>query len=199
MAQLLAQHEFELVTTPTVDEERRVRDQLRSQIARLERQLGELWVTAFPRRGIDWSVGAAGGPRVLGAADLERVRDALVVRVREAQAEISRRADVEESNRLLVEEMIADPDRYHWVRVSNEDVGERECKHWHARPRWGILGMLLGWWRVKVSSGCPLAGGGCPSDEQETKEAATSPTSADGRADACAGSGQASSRARRCR
>ena len=108
---------------------------------------------------------------MLGAADLERVRDALVVRVREAQAEIARRADVEEANRVLVEEMIADPDRYRWVRVSNEDVGERECKHWHARPRWGILGMLLGWWRVRVSSGCPLAGGGCPSDEQEAKEA----------------------------
>jgi hypothetical protein len=165
MRQLLAQHEFELGTAPTTEEERRVRDQLRSQIARLERELGELWVTAFPRRGIDWSVGAAGGPRVLGAADLERVRDALVVRIREAQTEIARRADVEESNRRLVEEMIADPDRYHWVTVSNEDVGERECKHWHARPRWGILGMLLGWWRVKVSSGCPLAGGGCPSHE----------------------------------
>ena len=43
--------------------------------------------------------------------------------------------------------------------VSNEDIGERGCRHWHSRPRWGILGMLLGWWRVRLSSGCPLAGG----------------------------------------
>ena len=174
-----AQHDFEFV--PTTDEppqqrrgsatsyglrltedERLVRDELRRQIARLERQLGELWATAFPRQGIDWTVGAVGGPRVLGAAELERVRDALLVRIREAGAEIARRADVEESNRNLVELMIADPQEYRWVRVSNEDLGERECKHWHARPRWGILGMLIGWWRVKVSSGCPLAGGGCP-------------------------------------
>jgi hypothetical protein len=155
-----AQHDFEFVTTTTTTEdERLVRDELRRQIARLERQLGELWTTAFPRRGIDWTVGAAGGPRILGAADLERVRDALIVRIREAQTEVARRADVEESNRNLVEVMIADPDSYRWVRVSNEDIGERECKHWHARPRWGILGMLLGWWRVKVSSGCPLATG----------------------------------------
>lgn len=159
MPQLLAQHDFELYTPTRTEDERLARDELRRQIARLERRLGELWATAFPRRGIDWTVGAAGGPRVLGAAELERVRDALVVRVREAQTEIARRADAEEANRLLVERMIADPEEYHWVRVSNEDVGERECKHWHARPRWGVLGLLLNWWRVKVSSGCPLAKG----------------------------------------
>jgi len=159
MPQVLAHHEFELVATTRTDDERLVRDELRRQIGRLERELGELWATAFPRRGINWSVGAAGGPRVLGAADLERVRDALVVRVREAQAEVARRADVEEANRLLVERMIADPDEYRWALVSNDDVGERQCKHWHSRPRWGILGMLLGWWRVKVSSGCPLTEG----------------------------------------
>jgi hypothetical protein len=156
MSQVLTRHDFELA--PTTDE-RLLRDDLRSQIARLERQLGELWATAFPRRGIDWTVGAVGGPRVLGAAELERVRDALVVRVREAQMELGRRADAEEASRNLVERMIAEPERYRWLRVSNEDVGERECKHWHARPRWGLLGMLVGWWRVKVSSGCPLAPG----------------------------------------
>jgi len=136
-----------------------LRNELRRQIARLEHQLSELWASAFPRRGFEWKVGAAGGPRILGAAELERVRDALVVRVREAQIELGRRADVEEANRVLVERMIADPDDYRWVRISNEDVGERECKHWHARPRWGFVGMLLGWWRVKMSSGCPLASG----------------------------------------
>ena len=58
--------------------------------------------------------------------------------------------------------MIAEPERHRWVKVSNEDIGEGECRHWHARPRWGILGMFLGWWRVKLSSGCPLAEGGGP-------------------------------------
>jgi hypothetical protein len=147
-----------LVTT----DERPLRDELRRQIARLEQQLSELWTTAFPRKGIDWTVGAVGGPRILGAHDLERVRDALLVRVREAQTEIARRADVEEQNRGLVERMIADPAEYRWVQVSNEDVGDRDCKHWHSRPRWGLLGMLMGWWRVKLSSGCPLAEGRPP-------------------------------------
>jgi hypothetical protein len=40
-----------------------------------------------------------------------------------------------------------------------QDVGEPGCKHWHSTPKWGPIGMLLGWWRVKISSGCPLAGG----------------------------------------
>ena len=55
--------------------------------------------------------------------------------------------------------MIAEPERYKWVRVSNEDIGEPGCRHWHSRPKLGLIGMLMGWWRVKVSSGCPLAGG----------------------------------------
>ena len=79
-----------------------------------------------------------------------------------AQAELGRRGEIEAHNRGLVEAMIAEPQRYRWVRVSNEDVGEPGCRHWHSRPRWGILGMLLGWWRVKLSSGCPLARGPRP-------------------------------------
>lgn len=139
--------------------ERISRDELRRQIARLERELGGLFASTFPRRGIDWTVGAAGGPRVLGIAELERIRDGLANRLAAAKAEVARRADAEESSRGLVERMIADPDEYRWVRVSNEDVGEPGCKHWHSRPRFGIIGMLLGWWRVKLSSGCPLATG----------------------------------------
>jgi hypothetical protein len=142
--------------------ERLAREELRRQIATLEARLGRLFSSAFPRGGIDWSVGAVGGPRVLGVADLERVRDALAFRLREAQRELDRRGAVEEANRGLLESMIAEPERHRWVRVSNEDVGERGCRHWHSRPRWGLLGMLMGWWRVKLSGGCPLAPGPRP-------------------------------------
>ena len=27
--------------------------------------------------------------------------------------------------------MIAEPQRFKWVRISNEDIGEPGCKHWH--------------------------------------------------------------------
>lgn len=140
-----------------VGAERDARAELRRQIARLERRLGELFASSFPRQGIEWRVGAIGGPRLLGTAELERVRDALVVRLREAEGELARRGAQEEANRGLLERLIAEPERHRWVRVSNDDIGEPGCRHWHSRPRWGILGMLLGWWRVKLSSGCPLA------------------------------------------
>lgn len=143
----------------TAPEHRAARVELRRQIARLERELGELFATTFPRGGIAWGVEAAGGPRLLGLAELERTRDALAARLADARAEIARRADQEARNRDLVERMIADPAAHRWVRVRSEEVGERGCRHWHSRPRWGILGMLLGWWRVKLSSGCPLATG----------------------------------------
>lgn len=142
-----------------VTDRRAARTELRRQIARLERELGELFATTFPRQGIEWGVEAAGGPRLLGIAELERTRDALAARLADARAEIARRADQEQANRDLVERMIADPAAHRWVRVRSEEVGERGCRHWHSRPRWGIIGMLLGWWRVKLSSGCPLATG----------------------------------------
>lgn len=148
---------IERVADPAAD--RLARHELRRQIAVLEKRLGELFASAFPRSGIEWGVPAVGGPRVLGVADLERVRDALAVRLREAEAELAHRGEIEEANRGLLESMIAEPERYRWVRVAAEDVGERPCQHWHSRPRWGILGMLFGWWRVKHSSGCPLAMG----------------------------------------
>ena len=150
---------------PSESSERLIRRDLRRQIARLERELGELFASAFPRQEIEWRVGALGGPRVLDTAELERVRDALVARIRMAREEIARRADVEEGNRGLLEEMIAAPERHHWRLISNEDIGEPGCRHWHSRPRWGILGMLFGWWRIRLSSGCPLAEGPPPPDQ----------------------------------
>jgi hypothetical protein len=149
-------------TGVTESTERLARGDLRRQIADLERRLGELFASAFPRRGFEWRVGAVGGPRVLETGELERVRDALALRLRDAQQELGRQGEVEEANRGLLERMIADPDEHRWVIVSNQDIGDRSCKHWHSRPRWGILGMLMGWWRVRVSSGCPLAEGPRP-------------------------------------
>ena len=144
---------------PSETAERRARADLRVQIARLEAQLGELFASAFPRQGIEWRVGAVGGPRVLDTGELERVRDALAVRLREARCELARRAEAEEANRLLLESMIAAPEEHRGLILTQRDLGEPGCGRYESRPRWGILGMLLGWWRVRVSSGCPLAKG----------------------------------------
>ena len=79
--------------------------------------------------------------------------------LRDARAELARAPTSRRPTAGLLERMIAEPERHRWVIVSNEDIGERGCRHWHSRPRWGILGMLFGWWRVRLSSGCPLAEG----------------------------------------
>src|SRR3954449_319386 len=139
---------------PQHGEEAPARVELRRQIARLERQLSELFTSAFPRKQIEWSVPVTGGgPRILGVGELEETRDALARRVADVRSLLEERSLIEEDNRELIERMIADPERFKWVRVSNADIGERSCAHWHVRPRWGILGMLLGWWRVLISSG----------------------------------------------
>jgi len=140
-------------------DERPARAELRRQIGRLEAELGELFTSAFPRAGITYDVVPAGGPRLLGIGELEQVRDRLLARIADVRGILSDRGYVEDRNRELLERVIAEPERYHWVRVSNEDIGEPGCRHWHSRPRFGLLGMLMGWWRVKLSSGCPLAEG----------------------------------------
>jgi hypothetical protein len=140
-------------------DERAARRDLRRQIAALEAELGRLFGSAFPRTGIDFAIAGQGGPRILSVTELEQTRDSLVSRIRDVRGRLHDHAYVEERNRELIEEMAANPTEHKWVRVSNEDIGEPGCRHWHSRPRWGVLGMLLGWWRVKISSGCPLAEG----------------------------------------
>ncbi len=140
-------------------DERLARVELRRQIGRLERQLAGLVAEAFPRIEIDVSVPAAAGePRVLDLGGLEMVRDALAARIATARRALREREEVETRNRELLERMLERPGNFRWLRISRADVGEPGCGHWHSRPRLGPLGMLMGWWRVRVSSGCPLAG-----------------------------------------
>jgi hypothetical protein len=51
--------------------------------------------------------------------------------------------------------MLADPPAHKWRRLSNADLGRPGCTTYHVRPKAGVLGMLMGWWEVKVSGGCP--------------------------------------------
>ena len=143
-------------TTPA---ERPARRALLDQIARLESDLCSLFISTWPRKGLEFSVPAHGGPRLLTLGELEELRDDLADRVSDARRSLADRTYAEEGNRCRIEQMLLEPERHKWVRVSNEDIGEPGCKHWHVRPRWGLLGMLMNWWRVRISSGCPLAWG----------------------------------------
>jgi AcrR family transcriptional regulator len=139
----------------TDSDEAPARRSLREQIAKLERELATLFPNSRPGDDLDWRVRSPGGPRVLDVGDLEALRDDLADRVEEIRSAMRERADAEQQNRVLLESIAADPSTHKWERLSNQDIGEPGCKHYHATPRLGLVGMLMGWWRVKVSSGCP--------------------------------------------
>ena len=144
--------------TPVVVEpdERAARRTLRDQIARLERDLGTAVTAAYPRLPVGPAGPSHAGPRLLSLGDLEIVRDELADRLAALRHETALQAERQAEKRLLIERMLLEPARFKWVRVCNEDIGEPGCKHWHVRPRLGLVGMLAGWWHVKISSGCPL-------------------------------------------
>jgi len=161
MSEVLDRDEFLTLAPDTGVEvdERAVRRTLREQIAKLEDELGALFCSTYPRKGFEWNVSSRGGPRLLSTGELERLRDDLADKLQHNRRLLSDRTYVEELNRRRIEEMMLEPEAHKWVRVGNEDIGEPGCKHWHVRPRYGLLGMLMNWWQVKISSGCPLAGG----------------------------------------
>jgi hypothetical protein len=129
---------------------------LTEQIAALESELMAQWASAWPRTGLTPPPARVGGaPRLLSASELERVRDDLALRVADLRAQLERRSKEEELSRRLVEEMLLEPEAFAYVRVSHADIGEPGCRHWHVLPRGGLLGRLLKWWRVRISSGCP--------------------------------------------
>jgi hypothetical protein len=142
----------------TAPDERAARRTLRDQIARLEAQLADCVATAFGARGeVPFAVAGAHGPRVLGIAELERVRDDLAGRLAEARRELTAVGIAQERARVRLERMLLAPGRHKFARVAAAELGEGGCGVYQVRPRLGLIGMLAGWWHVKLSSGCPLA------------------------------------------
>lgn len=133
-------------------DETAARRDLRDQIARLERELALELAVVFPRREPlreGRSASPRGGPRLLSLGELERVRDELAER-------IAGLCDERPRERLAC--MLVAPERHKWAHVTSAELGEPGCTVWAVRPRLGLIGMLMGWWRVKISSGCPLPG-----------------------------------------
>jgi hypothetical protein len=152
--------------------ERPARRTLRAQIARLEAELGDTLLEAFQMRGS----GAAArppacarerasapvpgtAPRMLDLGELEIIRDELARRLRAARMQNGRLADEQAAARALLARVKLEPGRHRFTRISQAELGEPGCGVWQVRPRLGLIGMLAGWWQVKLSSGCPLAGG----------------------------------------
>jgi hypothetical protein len=133
------------------------RRSLRAQVAKLERDLAAAFVTAFPLGGLDSGTHHGGREaRMLDLGELERVRDELAERLQSARVTIAERAEVQEANRLYLERMLLEPSKHRFASIACRDLGEPGCGVWQVRPKLGLIGMLMGWWQVKLSSGCPL-------------------------------------------
>jgi hypothetical protein len=136
------------------------RRSLRTQIARLERELAHAFVTAYPLGGLEPPPKARFSQgRLLDLGQLELVRDELAQRLAAARLRIAERAGQQAHKRLTLERMLLDPASYRNTRIACRELGEPGCGVWQVKPRLGLIGMLMGWWQVKLSSGCPLAVG----------------------------------------
>jgi hypothetical protein len=151
-------------------DERAARETLRAQVARLERELSSIVADRFPYisaavPGVD-GAGAARGelaglarPSLLSLEELERTRDALAARAQQLRRLAAERDEHERRAHEQLRQMKLEPGRYRFVRLPVSDLGQGGCGVWHVRPRLGLIGMLAGWWQVKLSSGCPLPRG----------------------------------------
>jgi hypothetical protein len=135
---------------------RAARRTLREQIARLEREHAAVVTAAYPRLDPGPPAPRLAGPRLLSLGELERVRDALAARTCELRTATAAQDARQADSRRELERMLADPPAHRWRRLTNADLGLPGCTAYRVRPRAGLLGMLMGWWEVKVSSGCPL-------------------------------------------
>ncbi len=137
-------------------DERAAREALRAQISKLERELSGLVARTFPHVSPRDAGGERfSGPRLLTLAELERLRDRLVLRVGEVRGQAAERDALERRSRALLERMKLEPGHYKFMRLPVADLGDGHCGVWEVRPRLGLIGMLAGWWQVKLSSGCP--------------------------------------------
>jgi hypothetical protein len=131
------------------------RRQLREQIARLERELSDAQAERS-RHDISPLVRTrtrSHGARLLSLGQLEEIRDALV----DARSEIGDASAEIEARRLLLDAMRENPRAFKGRKLTSRDLGEPGCHVYKVAPVLGVVGRFTGWWRVKVSSGCPLA------------------------------------------
>lgn len=133
------------------------RRSLRGQVARLEAQLADTVCAAFPETLELPAPPGRAEARILDLGELEELRDHLVERLGEARRQLATLAGRQEEARARLERMLQDPASNRRERISQRELGEPGCGVWSVAPRAGIIGRMMGWWQVKLSSGCPLA------------------------------------------
>lgn len=154
----------EMPDPAAASDSRAVRRTLREQIARLEAELAS-YHQELPRS--EPPSGRGGAAHIAGVTELEATRDGLLDRLAEARGEAERRDRARAGARARLDAMVADPAARKWDEVRAAELGEPGCTTYSVSPAAGPLGALMRWWRVKVSSGCPLPAPGEPAVTRE--------------------------------
>ncbi|CAB4347025.1 unannotated protein [freshwater metagenome] len=137
-------------------DERAARRSLQLQVAQLDRLISAAICEAFPDR-LELPAAPTHGPRLQSLGQLELLRDQMIGSLREAREALAARELQREASRELLARMLLDPGSHRRVRISQRELGVGGCGVWSVSARLGPMGRLMGWWRVKLSSGCPLA------------------------------------------
>ena len=131
------------------------RRELRRQIGRIEAELASYTRDLEPSSAPLPVTPPA--PRIAGIDELSQTRDALLTQLAAARQAAADRGRRERRAREVRDAIVEDPAGHRWEVVSAAETGEDGCVTWQAGPRFGPLGALMNWWRIKVSGGCPLA------------------------------------------
>lgn len=143
--------ERDLRVAPT----RPARHEFYRQIARLEHELSAAVAELDPSRRPEPKPSRPARPRLLDEAELESVRDALVVRLGEVEDLVARQTADHAEAQALLKRMEEAPAHFRWAKVTTKDMGAEGCRTWQSVPVMGPLGVLSNWWRIRMSSGCP--------------------------------------------
>ncbi len=147
----------QVLSGPSAADESGARRALRAQVARLESQIADTVCAAFPEVIDLPALPVRPQARILDLGELEELRDLLAGRLGEARRQLADLGRSQEEARVRLERMLLDPAGNRRVRISQRELGEPGCGVWRVAPRVGIIGRMMGWWQVKLSSGCPLA------------------------------------------
>jgi len=136
----------------TEADEAAARRELRRQIARLEAELA-----AYPETRPEEATHPLLRPKghLPSFDELSSARDELIERLRHAREAAGQKGEREARAHARREQMLGNPKAHRWERVGSEECGDPGCGELRAVPRFGPLGAVAGWWRVKLSSGCP--------------------------------------------
>lgn len=146
-----------LIDSPQVatkQNEQSARSELRRQISHLEDRLSSLTCQAFPDM-LELEPLPSRGARLLNLGGLEAVRDHLAGQVRQAENQLQALELKQQVARLELQQMLLDPKAFKGRRISLRELGQPGCGVYRSAPRLGIIGRMMGWWQVKLSSGCP--------------------------------------------